>query len=231
MPESLNNEAPAASTTIDLNLHQRINEVRKEVTYIQKVKKQTMQYSIVSHDDVTAKLRPSLIKWGIAYYPSMLEVSQNGNRTECKFEVAFVNIDDPEDEIFVPTLGYGIDSSDKGPGKAISYGVKMALLKTFNLESGDEEDPDFHQDTKFAKPNPAHAKLDALMASDASQEEILSTFESAIGVCLTVEEINALWHHTKLYINNLEGELKASIMLVFTGRKTALSQQSNSGII
>jgi hypothetical protein len=43
-------------------------------------------------------------------------------------------------------MGYGVDPQDKGPGKAISYGVKYALLKVLGLETGD--DPDEVQDNR-----------------------------------------------------------------------------------
>ena len=38
------------------NIHQRLAAVMADVTYIQKEKKKDMQYSIVSHDAVTAKV-------------------------------------------------------------------------------------------------------------------------------------------------------------------------------
>jgi hypothetical protein len=117
-----------------------------EVDYVQKEKKQGMNYSIVSHDAVTAKVRPLLHKHGIVYYPAALTVGQNGNRTEAVFTVRFENIDDRTDYIDVETFGYGVDPQDKGPGKAMSYGVKYALLKVLGLETGD--DPDTVQDNK-----------------------------------------------------------------------------------
>ena len=46
--------------TTKLNIAQRINAVMAEVDYIQKEKKPGMQYNIVSHDAVTAKVRPIL---------------------------------------------------------------------------------------------------------------------------------------------------------------------------
>jgi hypothetical protein len=98
----------------------------------------------VSHDAVTAKVRPLLHKYGVIYYPRGLTVSQNGNRTEAVFTVRFENIDNRIDYIDVETFGYGVDPQDKGPGKAMSYGVKYALLKVLGLETGD--DPDVVQD-------------------------------------------------------------------------------------
>lgn len=147
------------------NIYQRLAAVMGEVDYIQKDKKQGMRYSIVSHDVVTAKVRPLLLKHGIVYPVSVLEHWQDGNMTGAKVEVAFVNIDDPSDRIVVNAFGHGIDDQDKGPGKAVSYAVKMALLKTLGLETGD--DPDLDQDAKKrgqptppADPPPAAPKRD-----------------------------------------------------------------------
>lgn len=128
------------------NIAQRIAAVMGEVDYVQKEKKQGMNYSIVSHDAVTAKVRPLLHKHGIVYYPRALSVNQNGNRTEAVFTVRFENIDERTDYIDVETFGYGVDPQDKGPGKAMSYGVKYALLKVLGLETGD--DPDTVQDNR-----------------------------------------------------------------------------------
>jgi hypothetical protein len=127
------------------SLLQRLHAVMLEVDYIQKEKKTGMRYSIVSHDAVTAKVRPLMVKQGIVYYPCNMVLEQIGNRTQVRMAVRFVNIDDAEDAIIVQTAGFGIDDQDKGPGKAISYAVKYALLKTLGLESGD--DPDEDQDT------------------------------------------------------------------------------------
>ena len=137
--------------TVKLNIAQRINAAMADVDYIQKEKKSGMNYSIVSHDAVTAKVRPILQKHGVVYYPRDMQVEQSGNRTQAVFTVRFENIDDRSDYIDVATFGYGVDPQDKGPGKAMSYGVKYALLKVLGLETGD--DPDEVQD-KRADHNP-----------------------------------------------------------------------------
>ena len=122
------------------NIHQRLADAMAVVSYIQKEKKQGMQYRIVSHDAVTAKVRPALLAQGIVYYPVRCDHSHNGNRAECTMTVRFVNVDAPTDFFDVPTFGYGIDNQDKGPGKAMSYAVKYALLKALGLETGDDPD-------------------------------------------------------------------------------------------
>jgi len=134
------------------SLLQRMSAVQSEVDYIQKERKQGMRYTIVSHDAVTAKVRPILVKHGVFYFPMRCARTQMGNRTEVDMTTRFVNVDDATDFIDVQTSGYGIDDQDKGPGKAISYAVKYALLKALGLETGD--DPDLEQDVTL-KPGPA----------------------------------------------------------------------------
>ena len=124
------------------NVHQRLASVMNDVTYIRKERKTGMNYTIVSHDAVTAKVRPALLAAGIVYYPVRCEHSHNGNRAECSMTVRFVNVDEPTDFFDVPTFGYGIDPQDKGPGKAMSYAVKYALLKALGMETGDDPDMD-----------------------------------------------------------------------------------------
>jgi hypothetical protein len=129
------------------NIYQRINAVMAEVDYLQKSdKKVAGQYRYVSHDMVTGLLHGPLTKHGIAVVPKVKEFKQDGNRTEMMVEVDFVNVDDPKDLFTVQYLGYGIDQADKGPGKAMSYACKYALLKVFCLETGD--DPDNDQNVK-----------------------------------------------------------------------------------
>ena len=146
-----------------LNIAQRISAAMNDVDYIQKEKKQGMQYTIVSHDAVTSKVRPILHKHGIVYYPRDMHVNQSGNRTEACFNVRFENIDDRTDFIDVATFGYGVDGQDKGPGKAMSYGVKYALLKVLGLETGD--DPDAVQDER-ADHEIKPAMIDSAQISD-----------------------------------------------------------------
>jgi hypothetical protein len=178
-----------------LNVHQRLARAMEEVTYVQKEKKQGMRYSIVTHDVVTAKVRPVLLKHGVVYYPSRLTHSQNGNRTEVELDVTFVSTDDPNDKFTVPSLGYGLDDQDKGPGKAISYAVKYALLKALGLETGD--DPDEDQVTKHdsaAEPapkkkagRPAKAKAEAT----PSIPDNMGTLQSIIGT-MTTQDLSAV---------------------------------------
>lgn len=133
------------------NIYQRINEVRKKVHYAKKDKTVEGQgYKAVTHDAVTALLRNHLIDQGVLIVPrlissAMLEVgkTQKGAtiyRYEGKFEVDFINCDNPDDRITVPGEAHANDHSDKAPGKATSYATKYAMLKLFNIETGEDDE-------------------------------------------------------------------------------------------
>lgn len=165
-------EGPGSSSTAPntRNIHQRLHAVMKDVSYVQK-DRDVGKYKVVSHDAVTAAVRPVLVKHGVIYYPQNMIHTQDGNRTEVHLDIVFANVDDPKDCIAVPTFGYGIDPSDKGPGKAVSYAVKMALLKALGLETG--EDADDGTDAKHEpapKAEPDGPKVEQLSKGEARPE-------------------------------------------------------------
>ena len=60
-----------------------------------------------------------------------------------KMTLRIVNLDKPEEYVEVESFGRGLDSADKGFGKASTYARKYALLNAYKIATG--EDPD---DTK-----------------------------------------------------------------------------------
>jgi hypothetical protein len=175
-------------------LLQRINAVQREVDYVQKEKKQGMRYSIVSHDAVTAKVRPLMVKHGIVYYPIGMQMEQVGNRTQAGMTVRFVSIDDAADFMDVCTAGYGIDDQDKGPGKAISYAVKYALLKCLGLESGDDPDQDQNVMHRNDPPEEIYppVKSSAQQKRDGDWQKMMLELSVAIHDCKTLVSLGRL---------------------------------------
>jgi len=126
-----------------LNVEQRLLAVMGELSYVQRDRvapKEIGGFSFVSHDAVTSAVRPLLVKYGVLCLPTIAEGghSRDGNQTTLLVDVTFINVDRPDDQRIVRSVGYGIDKQDKGPGKAMSYAVKYALLKAFSLETGDD---------------------------------------------------------------------------------------------
>lgn len=157
-----------------LNIYQRINEVRKKVSYVKKDKKvDGAGYMAVTHDAVTAILRDAMIEFGIVVVPTLTTSTfvETGTTTakgipfmryEGAYEVAFVNCEEPADRTALVVESHAIDQGDKAPGKALSYAVKYAELKIFMLESG--EDDEGRAEQKRAKILPSsgvYGSLDA----------------------------------------------------------------------
>jgi hypothetical protein len=143
--------------TREMNVAQRIHLAQSRIRYIQKDKPKgaevaggkVLKYSVTSHDKVTAECRAALHPCGIIYFPVREGASMkvDGNITMLEVPVRFASIDDPDGSyIEVLGIGFGVDPGDKGPGKAMSYAIKYALLKCLGLETGD--DPDLDQEVQ-----------------------------------------------------------------------------------
>jgi len=147
-----------------LNIYQRMHAVMRDVAYIRKDGRMAHSggnYTFVSHDAVMAKVRPALLRHGIVVTSSAIEHECNGNRTEMTCAVRFTSTDDPSDYIIVNGVGYGIDKQDKGPGKAMSYATKYAILKALALETGDDPENDAIDYDATPQPTPQQLAADA----------------------------------------------------------------------
>jgi len=139
-----------------MNIYQRINEVRKEIGYVQKDKSVSTgggSYKAVTHDAVTGMVRASLIKHGIIVVPDLVvglfhpkEVTDKEGTIakqrlyEASYIINFVNCDQPEERISMQVSAHALDNGDKAPGKAMSYATKYAILKLFSIETGEDEE-------------------------------------------------------------------------------------------
>lgn len=141
-----------------MNIYQRINAVMKQVAYVQKDTEVTGggNYKAVSHDMAVAVLRPAMVEQGIVVRPKQLKGKYVEMRDKSqgrtmhlyagRYQVDFVNIEDPGDYCSTVVEGHANDTGDKAPGKAMSYAVKYAMLKTFSLETGEDDE------ARFAEP-------------------------------------------------------------------------------
>ena len=140
----------------NLNIYQRINAVRKAIGYVQKDKAVSTgggSYKAVTHDAVTGMVRAALIEHGVVIVPSVLCAGFNAKEPEAKqrlyeatYQIEFVNIDDPADRIVTQQNAHALDNGDKAPGKAQSYATKYAILKLFNIETGEDEESRYQQE-------------------------------------------------------------------------------------
>lgn len=135
-----------------MNIYQKINEVMKNIEYLtkdDKVEFGTTKYKAISEEKVTTAVREQLVKQGIVILPieqqssnkELIRTDKSVNMlTEVHVKYRIQNIDDVKDYIEVESNGTGVDTQDKGVGKAMTYAYKYMLLRTFAIPTG--EDPD-----------------------------------------------------------------------------------------
>jgi hypothetical protein len=135
-----------------MNIYQKISEVMKNIEYLAKddsVAFGTTKYKAISEEKVTTAVREQLVKQGIVIIPikqestnkELIRTEKSVNMlTEVHTTYRIQNIDDINDYIEVESNGTGVDTQDKGVGKAMTYAYKYMLLRTFAIPTG--EDPD-----------------------------------------------------------------------------------------
>lgn len=129
------------------NLLQRINAVRKEVSYVKKDKSVGGSYMAVTHDMLTAHTRESLVKHGVISWPNLVASAMilpkedaKQWRYEATYDFTFANEDKPDEQLRIRIEAHAMDNADKAPGKALSYAKKYALLKLLDIETGEDEE-------------------------------------------------------------------------------------------
>lgn len=154
-----------------MNIYEKLAAITAELNAVAKnlkVGEGKASYKAVGEADVLAAVKPLEEKYKIYSYPSSRRIVEsdvittkkvyNGQESETsKFFMRvetvyrFVNTENPEEFVEVTTYGDGVDSGDKAPGKAMTYGDKYALLKAYKIITGDDPDQTASEDTKVTR--------------------------------------------------------------------------------
>jgi hypothetical protein len=147
----------------ELNIYQKLVEVRKSVPYLQK-ESQGHQYQYTGSSQVLASVRAKMDELGLMLICKVLghnliegKTAKGAKEfmTELDLEFTWINADKPEETVVCPWYGQGVDNSEKGVGKSLTYAEKYFILKTFNIPT-DKDDPDSFQEKSetYRKPEP-----------------------------------------------------------------------------
>lgn len=168
-----------------LNIHQRMAAITAELQTVAKnLNVETGKgkgYKAVSERDVIDAVKPLEAKHGVYSYPTsrrVLESAALESESEWNGKVTkkttfferietvyrFVNTDDPTDFIETTTFAEGIDSQDKGSGKAMTYADKYALMKAYKISTGDDPDQTASEDVNYT-----HKVTPAPMCADCGK--------------------------------------------------------------
>lgn len=143
-----------------MNIYEKLAAITAELNTVAKnlkVGEGRSAYKAVGEADVLAAVKPLEEKYKVYSFPSSRHIvdsdvittrkTYQGQESETsKFFMRvetvyrFVNTENPEEVVEVTTYGDGVDSGDKAPGKAMTYGDKYALLKAYKIITGDDPD-------------------------------------------------------------------------------------------
>jgi hypothetical protein len=140
-----------------MNIYEKLSEITAEISAVAKnleVGFGANRYKAVGEADVLRAVKPIEKKHGVYSYPYSREVIESGTMEKenskggktvslfmrVKTVYRFVNLEKPDEYVDIVTFGDGVDSQDKAPGKAMTYGDKYALLKAYKIVTGDDPD-------------------------------------------------------------------------------------------
>lgn len=113
-------------------------------------------YKRVSDKVVKEVLQPAMVKNGLAIVPTAVEAKATTERwtettqygekqkqsTLTEVTTKYLLVHESGESIELAGYGQGVDSQDKGAGKATTYALKYALLYTFLIPTGKIDDAD-----------------------------------------------------------------------------------------
>ena len=139
-----------------ISIYEKINLITSELGVIEKKLNvditKTRSFKAVGERQILDAIKPLEKKYRVASYPmtrqivdkDVIEKENDYGVTKSMFMrietiYRFINIDKPEEYIETTVYGDGIDTSDKAPGKAMTYADKYALMKIYKISTGDDE--------------------------------------------------------------------------------------------
>ncbi|MGF6951912.1 hypothetical protein QF028_004417 [Neobacillus sp. B4I6] len=196
----------------ELNIYQKLVEVRKAVPYLKK-EAEGKQYKYTGSSQVLASVRAKMDELGLLLIPRITgkEISESqiefkdtsGNVTkrtttyftELIMTMTWVNADKPDETIECPWYGQGVDiAGEKGVGKALTYAEKYFILKQFNIAT-DKDDPDAFQEKaeSYRKPDPISSmELGTLETKVLEFAQLRGKTDSDVYTALGIADITSL---------------------------------------
>ncbi len=177
-----------------MNIFEKIQAVSNEIMSLEKdmmVGKGAYAYKAVSDFSVTKAVKEAEKKHGIISIPARQEMIENqviktiDNGKEkitysflVKMTVLFINTEKPDERIEVESFGHGLDSGDKGTGKASTYARKYALLNAYKIATGEDPDQEASpKDRHDASPSSKRVAVEQFLMSDIEKlQRVLQHF-------------------------------------------------------
>lgn len=135
---NITNEMQRVAKNLEVGTGQNKYKATGEADVLKAVKELEVKYKVYSYPYSRKIVDRDILQIETEYDKKIVK----GNKIFMRLEIVyrFVNIENPEEFIDITTYGDGIDTQDKAPGKAMTYGDKYALMKAYKIITG--EDPD-----------------------------------------------------------------------------------------
>jgi len=124
------------------NLYQKLHAVMGGCKKLIKQEGGGLPYKSVTHNMVSAQIKQQFKEHGLIFIPICKSSSKDGNIHSVTVACEIIDIDSGDKLPIGDFPGSGIDSQDKGYGKALSYAFKYLLQKLFLMEIGTDEEVD-----------------------------------------------------------------------------------------
>ena len=170
----------------EMNIFEKMLNITNEIANVNKnltVGEGKSSYRAVGEADILKAVKELEFKYRVYSYPANREViestmytttnnygEKNNIFSRIKTTYRFVNIDKPDEYIETITFAEGIDTQDKGSGKAMTYSDKYALMKSYKIITG--EDPDQNPSEVGYKRQQTSAKVTNSKITDVEAKSI-----------------------------------------------------------
>ena len=131
-------------------IYKKIIEVMADINAIGKDRRNQQQgFQFRGIDDVMNELHSSLAKCGVFVLPKVLEetrttgkTSRGGDMFYTRLKIDFGFYAEDGSHVDAVVIGEAMDTGDKASNKALSIGLKYAMLQVFCIPTEDDKDPD-----------------------------------------------------------------------------------------
>lgn len=131
-------------------IYKKIIEVMADINAIGKDRRNQQQgFQFRGIDDVMNELHSSLAKCGVFVLPTVLEENRTTGKTRSggdmfytRLKINFGFYAEDGSHVDAVVIGEAMDTADKASNKALSIGLKYAMLQVFCIPTEDEKDPD-----------------------------------------------------------------------------------------
>jgi len=124
-------------------LYKKLILITHNVKSIKQDRTKGVPYKITSWNAVHDAIKEQLLINKILIIPHISEHTKEGNLTTIKLYAEIIDTESGQKIQVGDYVGYGVDPSDKGCGKATTYAYKYLLMKLFMMEVGEDEDSEF----------------------------------------------------------------------------------------